>query len=415
MPESPWSSVEQAFEDLKNGKMIILVDDEDRENEGDLVMAAQFVTSDQVNFMLREARGVLCLPMTRERCEALHLSPQARVNTARHGTAFTVTIDAHSRFGVSTGVSSSDRAKTFEVAVADDARPQDLARPGHINPLIAADGGVLVRAGQTEGSVDLCRLAGLKPAAAIIEIMNDDGTMSRVPDLTKFAAKHSLNMYTVASIVEYRMQRESFLTRGETIKLPTRHGNFLLTEYHSPVDNEPHLALHCGEVGRRDESGNAIPIDRPVAVRVESECLTGHVFGSSRCDCGQQLAAAMEHIQKEGEGAVIYLRQEGRGIGLHNKILAYKLQEQGLDTVEANEKLGLPVDRRDYGIGAQICRDLGLQQIRVLTNNPKKVNRLAVYGLDIVEQIPIVVEPNEHNIDYLRTKKKKMGHSLDHI
>jgi 3,4-dihydroxy 2-butanone 4-phosphate synthase/GTP cyclohydrolase II len=280
---------------------------------------------------------------------------------------------------------------------------------------MAVDGGVLVRAGQTEGSVDLCRLAGLKPAAVIIEIMNDDGTMARVPDLVTFAAKHGLNMYTVASIIEYRMKREEFLTRGETIKLPTRYGEFMLTEYHSPVDSEPHLAVYCGGVGKRDESGAPIPLDRAPLVRVESECLTGHVFGSSRCDCGQQLGSAMRQMQAEGEGALIYLRQEGRGIGLHNKILAYKLQEQGLDTVEANVKLGLPVDRRDYGIGAQICRDLGMNKIRVLTNNPKKVNRLAVYGVEIVEQLPIVVEPNEHNIDYLRTKKKKMGHQLEHL
>ncbi len=413
--KSPFSPVEQAFEDLRAGEMIVLVDDEDRENEGDLVMAAQFVTPDAVNFMLQKARGVLCVSLSHERCEELNLPHQASVNTTRFGTAFTVSVDAHSRFGVTTGVSASDRAKTIEVLVAGDTRPSDLSRPGHVNPLMAKDGGVLVRAGQTEGSADLCRLAGLKPAAVLIEIMNDDGTMARVPELTRVAAEHGLNMYTVASIIEHRMQREPFLRRGETIKLPTRFGNFQLTEYHSPVDPEPHLAIYCGDIGNRDANGGAMPVDHPVLVRVESECMTGHVFASARCDCGQQLAYAMERMQQEGEGAIVYLRQEGRGIGLHNKLRAYKLQDEGLDTVEANEKLGLPVDRRDYGVGAQICRDLGLSQIRVLTINPKKVNRLKVYGIDIVEQLPVSITPNEHNVHYLRTKKEKMGHQLDQL
>ncbi len=410
-----FSPVEQAFEDLRAGKLIILVDDEDRENEGDLVMAAELATPKAVNFMLTDARGVLCVSLPGERCEHLNLSKQAAENTTRFGTAFTVTVDAHSRFGVTTGVSASDRAKTIETLVAADTRPTDLSRPGHVNPLMAVEGGVLVRAGQTEGSLDLCRLAGLKSAAVLIEIMNTDGTMARVPQLTEFARTHQLNMYTVASIVEYRMQRETFLKRGETIKLPTRFGEFLLTEYHSPVDPEPHLAIYCGEIGRLDSLGNPIPVDRPVLIRVESECMTGHVFGSSRCDCGQQLAKAMQLIQEEGEGSIVYLRQEGRGIGLHNKLRAYRLQDEGLDTVEANEKLGLPVDRRDYGVGAQICRDLGLRSIRVLTNNPKKINRLQVYGLDIAEQLPLTTPPNEHNLHYLRTKKEKLGHSLDQV
>lgn len=415
MEPSPFGPVEQAFEDLRAGKMIILVDDEDRENEGDLVIAAQFITPKAVNFMLKSGRGVLCLPLTRTRCQELNLQKQTPENTTRFATAFTVTIDAHSRFGVTTGVSVHDRAKTIEVAVADDTQPHDLTRPGHINPLMAVDGGVLVRGGQTEGSIDLCRLAGLKPAAVLIEIMNEDGTMARVGQLSKVARRHELNMYTVASIIEYRMQRETFMKRGETIKLPTKFGEFLLTEYHSPVDPEPHLAIYCGAVGRRDAAGNAIALNKPVLVRVESECLTGHVFGSSRCDCGAQLASAMERIQRQGEGAIVYLRQEGRGIGLHNKLRAYKLQDEGWDTVEANRRLGLPVDRRDYGVGAQICRDLGLKKIRVLTNNPKKVNRLKVYGLEIVEQLPIEIPPNEHNIDYLRVKKEKMGHQLEQI
>ncbi len=412
MTDSPWSPIEQAFEDMREGKMIILVDDEDRENEGDLVMAAQYATPEAINFMLKEARGVLCVSLPSERCEQLNLQHQTQANTTRFGTAFTVTVDAHPRFGVTTGVSSSDRAKTIEVMVADDTKPHDLSRPGHINPLMAVDGGVLVRAGQTEGSLDLCKLAGLKHAGTLIEIMNDDGTMARVPDLTTFAKQHNLNMYTVASIIEYRMQRESFVRRGETIKLPTRYGEFNLTEYHSPVDPEPHLAIYCGDVGPRDDDSS---LDHPVLVRVESECMTGHVFGSSRCDCGEQLAAAMQQIRAAGEGAVIYLRQEGRGIGLHNKLKAYRLQDEGFDTVEANQKLGLPVDRRDYGIGAQICRDLGLRDIKVLTNNPKKVNRLAVYGVNIVEQLPIAMSPNQHNEYYLRTKKLKMGHMLDNV
>ncbi len=404
--------VEQAREDLQEGRFIILIDDQDRENEGDLVIAAQKITPEAVNFMLKVGRGVLCLPMTRRRCEELNLSLQASENTTRLSTAFTVTIDAHSRFGVSTGVSAADRAKTIEVACAPDTRPADLVRPGHINPLMARDGGALVRAGQTEGSVDLCRLAGLRPMAAIIEIMNDDGTMARLPDLIRISEKYGIRIYTVADIIEYRMKRETFTTRGVSTKLPTRFGEFTLIAYHSPVDPEPHLALCCGGVGELDAEGNPIIHDEPVLVRVESECMTGHVFNSMRCDCGQQLDTAMSMIQKEGKGAVVYLRQEGRGIGLHNKLLAYKLQDEGLDTVEANERLGLPVDRRDYGLGAHIIRDLGLRRLRILTNNPKKSNRLEVYGVKIVEQLPLEIPPNEHNVVYLKTKKRKLGHKL---
>lgn len=412
MTRELFSLIEQAFDDLREGKFIILVDDEDRENEGDLVIAAQKITPDAVNFMLKAGRGVLCLPMTRKRCEELNLTLQTAQNTTRFATAFTVTVDAHHRFGVTTGVSSTDRAKTIEVACAPDTKPTDLIRPGHVNPLMAVDGGVLVRAGQTEGSVDLCRLAGLRPVAAIIEIMNDDGSMARLPDLLKIGQKHGIRLYTVADIIEYRMQRESFVTRGVTTKLPTQFGEFTLIEYHSPVDPEPHLALCCGGLGVLDAKGEPIVHEEPVLVRVESECMTGHVFHSVRCDCGGQLDAAMQMIQKAGKGAVIYLRQEGRGIGLHNKLRAYELQDQGLDTVEANQKLGLPVDRRDYGVGAQIIRDLGLRQLRILTNNPKKVNRLEVYGMKIVEQLPIEIPPTEHNRDYLRAKRDKMGHKL---
>lgn len=412
MTREPFSPIEQAFDDLREGKFIILVDDEDRENEGDLVIAAQKITPEAVNFMLKVGRGVLCLPMTRKRCEELNLSLQTSQNTTRFATAFTVTVDAHHRFGVSTGVSSTDRAKTIEVACAPDTKPTDLIRPGHVNPLMAVDGGVLVRAGQTEGSVDLCRLAGLRPLAAIIEIMNDDGSMARLPDLLKIGQAHGIRLYTVADIIEYRMQREAFVTRGVTTKLPTHYGEFTLIEYHSPVDPEPHLALCCGGLGALDAKGEPIVHEEPVLVRVESECMTGHVFHSIRCDCGGQLDAAMQMIQKAGKGAVVYLRQEGRGIGLHNKLRAYELQDRGLDTVEANQKLGLPIDRRDYGVGAQIIRDLGLRQLRILTNNPKKVNRLEVYGMKIVEQLPIEIPPTEHNRDYLRTKRDKMGHKL---
>ncbi len=415
MSQSPFSSIEQAFEDLRAGQLIILVDDEDRENEGDLVIAAQKITADVVNFMVNVGRGVLCLPMTRERCETLNLPLQASENTTQFGTAFTVTIDAHSRFGVTTGVSSFDRAKTIEVAASPDTRPMDLSRPGHINPLMARDGGVLVRAGQTEGSVDLCRLAGLRPIGAIIEIMNDDGSMARLPELIKLSKKHDIRMYTVADIIEYRMKRETFVTRGVTTKMPTEFGDFTLIAYHSPVDPEPHLAICCGGIGDLDAKGNPVIHEEPVIVRVESECMTGHVFHSRRCDCGQQLEAAMQRIQEAGKGAIIYLRQEGRGIGLHNKLKAYKLQDEGLDTVEANEKLGLPVDRRDYGVGAHILRDLGLRQLRIMTNNRKKTDRLEVYGIKIVEQLPIEIVPNEHNIHYLRTKKAKMGHDLHDV
>ena len=415
MPHPPFSTVEQACEDLRQGKFIILVDDEDRENEGDLVIAAPKITPEAVNFMLKIGRGVLCLPMPRRRCEELNLSLQASQNTTRFGTAFTVTIDAHPRFGVTTGVSSHDRAKTIEVATSPDTQPADLVRPGHINPLMAMDGGVLVRAGQTEGSVDLCRLAGLRPMAAIIEIMNDDGSMARVPDLITLAKQHDIRLYTVADIIEHRMQRESFVTRGVTTKMPTAFGEFTLIEYHSPVDPEPHLALTCGGVGALDAKGEPIVHDEPVLVRVESECMTGHVFHSSRCDCGTQLDAAMQMIQKAGKGALVYLRQEGRGIGLHNKLLAYKLQDEGLDTVEANQKLGLPIDRRDYGVGAQIIRDLGLRQLRILTNNPKKVNRLEVYGMKITEQLPIEIPATDHNRNYLRAKRDKMGHKLKDV
>lgn len=412
---SPFCTIEEAIEELRQGRPIILADDEDRENEGDLVIPAEKITPQIINFMLTHCRGVLCLPMTRQRCELLNLSLQSSENTTRFGTAFTVTIDAHSNFGVSTGVSAEDRCRTVLTAVADDAKPSHLTRPGHINPLMARDGGVLVRAGQTEGSVDLCRLAGCKPAAVIIEIMNQDGSMARVKDLSEFSKRHGVKMCTVADILEYRVQRERFVERGAEVKMPTEFGEFTLIEYRTPVDPEPHLALCCGGVGRLDQDGRAIVHEEPVTVRVESECLTGHVLRSLRCDCGSQLHAALKRVQEEGKGVVLYLRQEGRGIGLHNKLLAYELQDGGLDTVEANEKLGFRADRRDYGVGAQILRDLGLRRIRIMTNNPKKVDRLEIYGLEVVEQLPIEIDANEHNRSYLLTKKEKLGHLLQRL
>lgn len=409
----PFCTIPQAIAELKAGRFIVLVDDERRENEGDLVCAAELITPAMVNFMLKEARGVLCVAMPRARCRSLDLQPQTPENTATLRTAFTVTVDADPRFGVSTGVSASDRATTIRLMAAADTGPDDFVRPGHINPLMAREGGVLVRAGQTEGTVDLLRLADMQPVGALIEVMNEDGTMARVPDLTRFCARHGIKMCTIADLIEYRQQRETLIQRIQTVKLPTRYGQFMLHAYKSMVEPDLHLALCCGGVGDLGADGLAVPQEQPVLVRVHSECATGDIFGSLRCDCGDQLRDAMCMIQEAGKGAIIYLRQEGRGIGLHNKLRAYELQEQGLDTVEANEILGFPADKRDYGIGAQIIRNLGLRQLRILTNNPKKVSRLEVYGLEVVEQVPICVPPNQSNREYLRTKREKMGHLLD--
>ncbi len=406
-----FSQIPEILEDLRQGKMIILVDDEDRENEGDLLCAAEAVTGDIVNFMATYGRGLICLPLTGEKCDSLALHPQAAENTAKLGTAFTVSIDAAD--GITTGISAADRARTIKAAVVDNARPADLVKPGHIFPLRARDGGVLVRAGQTEGAVDLMRLAKMKPAGIICEIMNDDGTMARVPELLKFCEKHNLKITSIAKLVEYRLQRESHVKRIQSVFLPTDYGEFQLIGYESMTSAEPHLALCKGNVGKNDESGNPIIIDEPVLVRVHSECMTGDLFHSQRCECGDQLIDAMKMIEAAGNGALIYLRQEGRGIGLANKLHAYKLQEQGMDTVDANLELGFMADKRDYGIGAQICRDLGLKKIKILTNNPKKVSRLEVYGIKVVEQIPLEVKPSKYNIDYLRTKKNKFGHILD--
>ncbi len=407
-----FSPIPEVLEDLKLGKPIVLVDDEDRENEGDIVYAAEKVTPEAVNFMVTRARGVVCLALTNDRCDRLMLHAQTDLNTAQLGTAFTVTIDAHPKFGVTTGVSARDRAMTIQVAIAEDAQPQDLLRPGHINPLRARDGGVLVRAGQTEGSVDLARLAGMKPAAVICEIMRDDGEMMRRVELEQFCVEHNLKICSVAELITYRMKREQFVKRIESILLPTAWGDFMLHAYQSIVDAQPHLALCKGDIGNYDAHGQPTPHPEPVLVRVHSECLTGDIFGSGRCDCGSQLSTAMNMIEKEGKGALIYLRQEGRGIGLANKLHAYALQDKGFDTVEANERLGLPIDKRDYGIGSQILRDLGLSKLRIMTNNPKKIYGIDGYGLQVVEEVPIRVEPGDHNRRYLETKKLKMGHNL---
>ncbi len=408
-----FSPIPDILEELKAGKPIVLVDDEDRENEGDLVYAAEKITPAAMNFILVHGRGTVCLSLTGELCDKLRLHPQTDLNTSALGTAFTVTVDAHPRFGVTTGVSARDRATTVQVALADDAQVADLRRPGHMNPLRARDGGVLVRAGQTEGSVDLARLAGMKPAAVICEILRpEDGEPMRRAELEQFSQRHGLKMCTIAELISYRLKREQFVKRIESVTLPTRWGTFRLHAYQSAIDPQPHLALCMGGVGEVDAGGKVTEQTEPTLVRVHSECLTGDVFGSGRCDCGDQLDTAMRMIAEAGRGVLLYLRQEGRGIGLANKLHAYAWQEKGLDTVEANVQLGLPVDKRDYGIGSQILRDLGLTKLRIMTNNPKKIYGIEGYGLTVVEEVPLKVEAGEHNRRYLETKKAKLGHKL---
>lgn len=397
----PKISIEQAIKDIREGKMVILVDDEDRENEGDLTMAAEMVTPEAINFMAKYGRGLICLSMTGEKLDSLDLPLMVDHNTSQFETGFTVSIEA--RCGVTTGISAADRATTILTAVADNARPQDLVRPGHVFPLRARDGGVMVRAGQTEGSVDLARLAGLKPAGVICEVMDEDGTMARLPSLEAFGEKHGIGICTIADLIEYRMRTESFVHRAVEVTIPTSvAGDFRAVVYENDVEDLQHIALIKGEIRP----------DKAVLVRVHSECLTGDIFGSLRCDCGDQLHRAMRKIEKEGEGVLLYIRQEGRGIGLVNKLKAYALQDQGLDTVEANEALGFKPDLRNYGIGAQVLVDLGVRKMRLMTNNPKKMVGLQGYGLSIVEQVPIEIEPNEYNRCYLECKKLKMGHTL---
>lgn len=403
------SPIPELIEELKQGRMIILVDDEDRENEGDLVFSAESVTAEKINFLITEARGELCLSLSPEICDQLGLELQAEASTNRFGTAFTVTIEAAT--GVTTGISAADRARTIQAASHPNAQPEDLVRPGHVHPLRARRGGVLVRPGQTEGSVDLCRLAGLRSAAVIMEILKEDGTLARTPDLVKFAEKHNMKMGCIADLIEFRRKHERLVTRRSSIPIPTEYGPFNLHLYTSPYDQHSHLALTRGiEVPEGDAPGS--PIDEPVLGRVHSECLTGDVFGSLRCDCGEQLDKAFQLVAKEERGFILYMRQEGRGIGLLNKLKAYALQDAGLDTVEANRALGFQPDHRNYGTGASILFDLGLRQIRLLTNNPAKRQGLSGYGLEISERVPLVIEPNEANARYLETKRDQMGHIL---
>ena len=399
----PIAKIEAALEDIRNGKMVILVDDEDRENEGDLAMAAELVTPEAINFMAKEGRGLICLTLTEERADYLDLPLMVRDNTSSFGTAFTVSIEA--RKGVTTGISAADRAQTIRVAIADESTAADLARPGHVFPLRAKRGGVMVRTGQTEGSVDLARIAGLKPAGVICEIMNDDGTMSRMPELSLFAERHGLKIVTIADLVAYRMRKELLVQRVAETVLPTAFGDFTAIVYDNDVDTAEHVALVKG----------VIDPEKPILVRVHSECLTGDVFGSQRCDCGEQLHNAMAQVEAEGNGVILYMRQEGRGIGLVNKLKAYALQDKGKDTVEANEALGFKADLRDYGIGAQILAELGVKKIRLMTNNPKKIVGLQGYGIEIVDRVAIQVPSTRSNRRYLQTKRDKLGHLLENI
>ena len=400
MTDTPFATVERAVAELQQGHFVVVVDDEDRENEGDLVLAAEKATPEKINFMAREGRGLICLALTGERCDELGLPMMVEDNTSNFGTAFTVSIEARGR--TTTGISAADRAATVLAAVDPKTKPSDLLRPGHMFPLRAAAGGVLKRAGQTEASVDLARIAGLHPAAVLCEVMNEDGTMARVPDLTKFCERHGLVLVTVADLIRHRMKTERLVQRIAAPHLPTRFGEFQVHAYRSEVTHEEHLALVHGEI-REGE---------PVLVRVHSQCLTGDVFGSSRCDCGAQLSLAMEKIVEAGAGVFLYLLQEGRGIGLLNKLKAYELQDEGHDTVSANEKLGFPPDIRNYGVGSQILRDLGVRQMRLMTNNPSKYVAIGGYGLEIVERVPLEIGPTDRSRKYLEAKKNKMGHLL---
>jgi 3,4-dihydroxy 2-butanone 4-phosphate synthase/GTP cyclohydrolase II len=399
---TPFATIEEAIEDIREGRMVVVVDDEDRENEGDLTIAAQFATPDAINFMAMHARGLVCLCLTEERADELGLRPMTEHNEAPLGTAFTVSIEA--REGVTTGISAADRSRTIQVAIHPDSTAHDLVQPGHVFPLRAKPGGVLERIGQTEAAVDLARLAGLNPSGVVCEVMNEDGTMARVKDLVPYCERHGLKMVTVADLVEYRRRHEKLVERGAAVRLPTEYGEFSAIAFREKLTGKTHVALVKGDVEGREN----------VLVRVHSECLTGDVFHSLRCDCGEQLEQALAQIEEEGSGVLVYMAQEGRGIGLLNKLRAYELQEQGLDTVEANLELGFPADARDYGIGNQILADLGLTTIRIITNNPKKLVGIDGFGLTVVEQVPIEVSPQAENRRYLATKRAKLGHRLHH-
>ncbi len=400
--KSDFCTIQEAIEEIKSGKMIILVDDEDRENEGDLVIAAQFVTKEAINFMAKYARGLICFPAEKEILDRLDLNLMVESQDPFR-TAFTVSIDA--KYGTTTGISAADRALTIQTAIRPDAKPDDFVKPGHVFPLIAKKGGVLVRAGHTEASVDLAKMAGLIPAAVICEIMNEDGTMARTNQLIEFSKQHNIKIATIADLIEYRMRTEKLIKREASAHLPTKYGDFEIIVYTNSIDNYEHVALVKGH----------IKPDEPVLVRVHSSCLTGDILGSLRCDCGDQLHTAMKMVEKEGKGVILYMQQEGRGIGLSNKIKAYKLQDEGYDTVEANEKLGFKADLRNYGIGAQMLVDIGVRKMRLMTNNPKKIVALRGYGLEVVERVPIEIEPNDVNKCYLSVKKTKMGHLLNNV